>query len=220
VAQNGRVGTQEVIQRPPFVSVPLATGLKWSGGGGHRFEQKLDGVTAIREVTRGGYRAKLWGEAMRDGRFYAVDVLEYAGQNLRVLPRRESLVVLDDLTARLGLLRPAVGHGGEFVEAIIASAGEGVVASVLDAPWFAPRWKCKRVETFDCVITETDEARGSIRLALAGEDCGWCPAKAAFDSLRVGDVVEVAAHSRHVSGRFREARFVRVRMDKACHTEA
>lgn len=46
------------------------------------------------------------------------------------------------------------------------------------------------------------------------QDCGWCPCRAAFDRIRLGDVVEVAAFGRHASGKFREARLLKIRTDK------
>jgi len=203
------------IRRPPFGSVALAEGRRWRGGAGWRYEEKLDGRWCVRECDR----ALLVGEAMRDGRFFAFDVVRYAGQDLRPLALRERLQVLDDLTQgelRGAFLRPATGQGGEFLEAVLAAGGEGIVAKPLSAPWGASLWfKCKRVETFDCVVTEKNLARGSIRLALNGEDCGWCPALRAFESLRVGDVVEIAAYRRNVSGKFREPQFIRARPDKS-----
>lgn len=202
------------IERPVFVSVDLAAGLNWTGGG-LRFEEKLDGVTAVREIGGGGCRAVLWGEAMRDGRFYAVDLLEYGGQDLRPLPRWESLTALDDITARCGLLRPAVGHGGEFLGAILARGGEGVVASRLDAPWGAPRWKSKRVETFDVIVTDASGGQNSVAIAYEGQDAGRVTVRGAIrDNLRPGDVIEIAAFARTVRGNFREPRFIRARPDK------
>jgi ATP-dependent DNA ligase len=104
--------------------------------------------------------------------------------------------------------------GGEYLAAVLRDGGEGCVAKQLSAPYGYGWHKAKRWETFDCTVAEQDAARGSIRLALADEDCGWMPCRAAFDRIRLGDVVEVAAAGRHVSGKFREARFVKIRTDK------
>jgi hypothetical protein len=64
------------------------------------------------------------------------------------------------------------------------------------------------------VVTEKDGWRGSIRLMLDGEECGWCPARRFFDEIAVGDVVEVAALRRNASGKLREPRLLRLRRDK------
>ena len=76
-------------------------------------------------------------------------------------------------------------------------------------------WKVKRTESFDLICAERNEWRGSIRLAgPGGEDYGWCPCRAQFDRVRLGDVVEIEAYGRHASGKLREARFKRIRRDK------
>jgi len=95
------------------------------------------------------------------------------------------------------------------LKAVIANSGEGMVTKRLDVP-FGEGWvKTKRLTTYDCVVTDLDPHRATLRLSLNGEDCGWCPARSAFESIRVGDFVEVAAECRHPSGKFRSARFVR-----------
>lgn len=199
--------TPSTLHRPPFADVTLATGRAWRGGGGFLYEQKMDGVFHIREVSG----CLVVGELMKDGKFYAFDCLSVEGQDIRRAPLIERRSVLDSLP----LVRPATGCGGEFLETVLARGGEGVVAKRLDEPFGATWYKCKRCQTFDCTVTEIDDARGTLRLSLSGEDCGWLPAKAAFNSIFVGDCVEVACHSRHVSGRLREARFVRCRPDLA-----
>ena len=94
-----------IIERPGFIPVPLAEALRWRGDGTHRFEEKMDGRTCVREVAGRGYTAKLWGELMPDSRFYTIDCLEVNGADLRGRPRRESLRVLDSITGPLSLLR-------------------------------------------------------------------------------------------------------------------
>jgi len=198
------------IERPKFVTVPLADGLKWRGGGGWRYEEKIDGVWR----TMGWMGFDLCGEE-KDGAFYAFDVVALGGQDLRRKPLRERLAQLDEIE-RLApgcLKRPAIGNGAEFLEAVLARGGEGVVAKLLDAPYGQPWHKCKRVQTFDLVVT--DKAAPSIRLAtVQGEDRGWCCARAALDGIQIGDIVEVAAYSLTAQGKLREPRFVRVRKDK------
>ena len=157
---------------------------------------------------------------MRDGRFYAYDLVDVAGQDARPWPWIERRAALLDMAAQFppGLMLAPEGSGAEFLEAVLRDSGEGIVAKQWGSPYYGATWiKVKRQETFDCVVTEL---RGSIRLALDGEDCGWCPARAAFHSIRLGAVVEVAAFGRHASGKFREVRFVRVRPDKTFEVKA
>ena len=195
------------VDRPRFQSVPLATGLAWPGGHGWHLEQKMDGVWAVRQFGQ----SIVCGEQMRDGSFFAFDIPRHAGQDLRREPLRTRLALLDSID----LLRPATGSGGEFLEAVLARGGEGVVAKHLDGTWYDTWVKCKRVETFDLLVVEKDLFRGSIRLAsVEGEDRGWCPAKAAFDSIKLFDVVEVSAYCLTAKGKLREPRFVRVRQDR------
>lgn len=193
------------IYRPHFVSVPLSEGLRWRGGGPFRFEEKLDGRWCVR--TRGD--AILVGELVGEN-FTAFDLVQFQWRDIR----REPLRVRLELLRGVGVPVVASGNGGEFLEAILARGGEGIVAKDLYAPFGVPWFKCKRAETFDCRVVDKDEARGSIRLVLDGQDVGWCPARAAFNGISIGDVVEVVAHSRRVSGRLREARFGRLRPDK------
>lgn len=193
------------MKRPPFESIPLAKGLALRMRDNLRVEEKLDGVWHIREVGN----STLIGELMRDGRFFAFDVIRIDGQDIRRTPLRERLQVLDGLS----VLRPATGNGGEFLRTVLARGGEGIVVKDLNSFFGAPWYKCKRVETFDLICTELHPERASIHLADAnGTDRGWCPC---FNQdVRRGDVVEVAAFSLHPSGKLREPRFVRVRKDK------
>jgi ATP-dependent DNA ligase len=194
------------VQRPKFINTPLAQGLHWRGGAGWRFEEKMDGVWATKEASG----SILIGEQMRDGRFFTFDVAQHNGADVRKLALRDRLAILNDMP---GLLRPAAGNGAEFLEAVLARAGEGVVAKFLDAPYGECWHKCKRIETFDCIVTE--KYMPSIRLrSLDGEDRGFCCARAAYDSIKPGDIVEVAAYGITAKGKLREPRFVRIRHDK------
>jgi ATP-dependent DNA ligase len=201
------------VERPPFVTIPLSAGLCWHGGGGWRYEEKMDGVWSEREF-RG---STIIGEQMRDGRFYAFDIIKFEGADIRALPlvtRLEYLGWTDPMN--LHFLRPASGNGAEFLEAVLARGGEGVVAKLLDAPYGTKWFRCKRVVTFDLVVTEKAIDRHSLRLGtLQGEDRGWCPCFEKYATVRVGDVVEVAAHGLNARGMLREPRFVRMRPDKA-----
>jgi hypothetical protein len=150
---------------------------------------------------------------MRDGRFFAFDIPRAFGEDIRRWPWIERGAALDELFSRLNPKlnwhRCAAGSGPEFIESILARGGEGVVCKPWQAPFGVAWCKVKRCETFDCIVKERDAARCSIRLALAGEDCGWLAARSAFDQISVLDVVEVAAYGRHVSGKLREATLAR-----------
>jgi hypothetical protein len=207
--------TTSQITRPPFRTVPLADGLRWRGGGGWRYEEKMDGVWTVRTIGS----AVIVGEAMRDGRFFAFDVVHHAGQDLRQLPLSARLLALDELGHGEGAgrwLRPRSGQGGEFLEAVLARGGEGVVAKLLDSQFGAAWHKCKRVETFDLVVTEKATDRHAIRLAtLDGEPRGWCPCFRDYNRVNVGDIVEIATYGLTTRGMLREPRFLRPRPDKA-----
>lgn len=193
------------IERPPYVSVPLATGLAWSGGGGFRYEEKHDGVWAQLEIGS----SIVVGEKLKTGDFYAFDIPVYNGQSIAKKPLFERLEILDTFN----LKRPATGNGGEFLEAVLARGGEGVVAKQIESQ-FGWAWvKCKRIETHDLVVTAKHVSKSSIELGAAG----WCGVGSlpTFGRIQIGDVVEVACYSRTASGKLREPRFVRLRPDKS-----
>jgi ATP-dependent DNA ligase len=195
------------IERPKFINVPLADGLKWRGGGGWLYTEKFDGVWAVRDMLD----ATFAGEQMRDGSFWAFDCLRIGDSDLRRRPRAERWHNL--LTFNGSVLIVPAGNGGEFLETVLSRGGEGVVASHLDAPYGEPWFKCKRVETHDLIVA--DKIHPSIRLQTAeGEDRGWCCARAKYDEIKLGDVVEVAAYSLTAKGKLREPRLVRIRTDK------
>jgi ATP-dependent DNA ligase len=194
------------ITRPHYGEISLQSGLAMRGRG-LRFEEKLDGRWHVLAIGA----SRITGELMRDGRFFAFDVPIYAGQDVRRLPLRERLLILD----RFPLLRPATGLGGDFLRAVLSRGGEGVVCKDLDAPFGVGWIKCKRRATFDLVVTGRREDTGVLELAtLDGEPRGNCAAKSQFDRIAVGDVVEVACHSLTAAGKLREPRFVRCRPDK------
>jgi ATP-dependent DNA ligase len=200
-----------IIYRPSYTSANLAAALRWHWQGFHLSEKK-DGKWQQREFAG----SIIVGEAMKNGSYHVFDVAVAFGEDVRRrawTERREALLeIARSFPAGMSIVPE--GHGSEFLEAILRDGGEGIVAK----PWAAPfgvNWiKVKHTETFDATVVELNHARGSIRLALAGEDCGWLPCRASFDRIRLGDIVEVAVFGRHASGKFREARFIRIRNDK------
>ncbi len=196
------------ISRPSYqvLSRPAALAQSWRGW---HLSQKMDGVWSVREAAG----CIVTGEAMRDGRFFAFDIPCAFGEDIRRRPWIERAAALDELFSRLepGLNwhHCATGASAEFIEAILARGGEGVVCKPWGSPFGAGWCKVKQTETHDCTVAELNPARGSIRLELAGEDCGWLAAHSAFDQIRPGDIVEVIAYGRHASGKFREARLAR-----------
>lgn len=201
------------VPRPSYNALVVSAALKSNWCGWH-LSEKMDGVWAVRELAD----CSVVGEAMRDGRFFAFDIPRAFGEDIRPRPWIERSAALDELFARLNPKlnwhRCATGNGSEFIEAILARGGEGVVCKPWQAPFGVAWCRVKHTETFDAVVVELNHTRGSIRLALAGEDCGWVPCHAAFDRIRLGDVVEIEAYGRHASGKLREARFKRIRHDK------
>jgi hypothetical protein len=203
------------VERPSYLSIPLAVGLEWTGGGGFLYTEKKDGVFAVREM----FSATIFGEQMRDGSFWAWDVLRIGGDDLRNATTRVRWAALREFESR-GLQIVPAGNGGEFLEAVLKRGGEGVVAAHLDAGFYESRWRCKRSETHDCIVLQIHSFKQSIRLGQLSADGqmidrGWCPALGGLcDRLRIGDVVEITGQSIHVSGKFREPRCKRIRCNK------
>lgn len=155
------------------------------------------------------------GERMRDGAFYAFDAAVIHGDDCRRSPFRERLAALRHLAAGFpaGMFLVQEGAGGEFLEAVIADGGEGVVFKNPDGYWGIGQWKCKRVETFDVRVTAIH--RQSALISFDGEQAGAVPIYgAALASVAAGSVIEISAMCRTASGKFREPRFIRLRSDK------
>lgn len=199
------------IDRPFYTTVSVSDAIQRDWRGWH-LSEKMDGIWQARE-----YRGSiLTGEVMNDGRFFAFDIPVAFGEDIRNCTWLERQAVLLDIAATFpaGMALCASGNGEEFIEAILARGGEGVIAKHFKSYWGMLWHKIERIETFDCVITAIDYTRGSIQISLNGEDCGWCPAQVALFHLRIGDVVEIATHRRHPDGKFRKAMFLRIRTDK------
>ena len=189
------------MNKPAFESIPLADGLRWRAGNGWRFEEKQDGRFHVEYLPH----ATVAGELMRGGQFYAFDVLNCEGQDTRSLPLCERLTILDAMK----LPRPAVGSGGEFLEAVLARGGEGVVAKRLDAPYGVGWIKCKRSMVYFCQVIGLDQWTGGVFLADrdSGEKRGKMPLRGGkFDRVRVGSVLKIEAYGLTARGMLREAR--------------
>jgi hypothetical protein len=206
--------------------LPFEQARQWRGGGGFMYQEKMDGEFATLAWGAScpeGHRALLAGERLADGRFVAFDLVELAGADLRSVPCRERWQELCNLAREFGpgveLVR--TGNGGEFLEAVLAAGGEGVVAKELASPYGWGVWKAKRAEVFYGMITEKRaDGRSGVRVGLISKaglataqpgadlpDGGWLPARAVFDRVRVGSVVKLVAFGRQTSGLLREARF-------------
>lgn len=196
------------INRPPYQSVPLETGLRWNYSPEIQFTEKMDGIR--RELVIG--KSVIVGELMRDERFFAFDLPIYNGADIRLLPRRERLAILD----KFHLLRPdSSANGGELLQSVLARGGEGICAAHWQSTFFDTIWRCKRIETHDCTVAEKHPCKQSIRLSENGVDRGWCPAfGGASDRLNIGDVVEIQCYSITAKDKFREPRLMRIRTDK------
>ena len=222
---------------PAPISVPLKTALRWKADADWLYDVKQDGVRA--ELLDGALRGRaldytapsipsrldgcrMDGEWLPGARqFIAFDLTMVHGQNIARAPlwaRRRALadLVSESACPWIRLIDSTRGSGGEFLETVLARGGEGIVAKRLDAEYGVHWFKAKRIETWDLVVVEIAGGRQSVRLAgSGGEDFGRCPVFGGkIESLRVGDVVEVAAYGRHASGKLREPRFVRLRRDK------
>jgi ATP-dependent DNA ligase len=233
------------------LSVPIAAGLCWTGGGPWVYEEKIDGEAALLSAEGCQLRSsrrRLPGELpaaiagctfagelvtrtsnIQQATFWAFDLVAADGQDLRRRPLRERRAWLRELWPSFpGWMRPIPeGRGGEFLEAVLANGGEGIVAKHVESRYGEPEaWvKCKD-QTEDCIVDELHPIRRSARLVQwerfkvqgpkSKVDCGWVSLYGRrLGCVRVGDVVEVRCHhSRHASGRLREARILRIRSDK------
>lgn len=199
---------QMTITRPFYSTTDLADALVRDWRGWH-LSEKMDGVFSVREFGN----SIVTGETMKTGEFYGFDILTADNLDLRRrawLDRREALI---DCAARYGFRLVKQGHGAEFIEAVLRDGGEGCVAKPFAAP-FGEGWiKCKRVETFDVVVT--GKVQSAIEISFEGQPAGKCALFGSnWESVSIGDVVEISAFRRNFSGKFREPRFLRIRTDK------
>ena len=222
--------------------VALAAALTWKASPDWTFETKADGKRALLtngELRGRALRYRLPGElpatlasCALDGElvgitYYVFDLLEANGQDIRRLPLRERRAALKalqplfpDWIRPIPTARPGQA-GGEYVQAVLRDGGEGCVAKSLTAPYGCQWFKAKRLETFDVVVTALASTTRSVSIgqySAAGQlvDCGKVAVFSlpTLESLRTGDVLEIAAQGRTVKGKFREPRFLKGRTDK------
>jgi hypothetical protein len=153
----------------------------------------------------------LAGELMRDGSYFAFDCLARNGENMRPWPLRDRLRVLGELSPQMtanGILRPAVGNGGEFLEAILANGGEGIVAKDLDAP-YGDMLACKRIAECVCLVTGLVPDVQSVTISdpTTGDPMGRVALRAGkLDKVKIGSLVKVVGMSLTERGLIREPR--------------
>ena len=224
--------------KPRKISVPMAEGRCWRGGGEFIYQEKMDGEFSIAECgVRSAECATLAGERMATGRFVAFDVLQHAGQDVRAWPLRDRWGLLLGLRGVIeadgGEIVPT-GNGGEFLEAVLAAGGEGVVAKDWNSPYSAPMFACKRLETFLCVVTGFCGGTQSVAMArmvegswlrVEGENAGLSTLNSQLsttvpcghvalrggkcDQVRVGSIIKVEGMGLTAAGMIREPRVCR-----------
>lgn len=222
---------------PIEYEVALADGLAWCVQPGFIYQEKIDGKRAL--LVAGELRGRVqryncpapcpeWLMAcVLDGElvgitYHAFDVLQWRGDDVRGLPLKERLNILNIISAAFPLWIVPVkqsANGGEFLEAILRDGGEGIVRKPLNRTYHNGEWmKCKRLQTFDLIVESLDAKKRSAACYQWKDgqrlDVGRVNLGMEFDSVAAGSVIEVAAMSRHASGKLREARFVRLRTDK------
>jgi len=194
------------IQIPKYGVLTLAQAADFDFRG-YELTEKMDGTCAERNFSG----CVVTGEAMPDGRFYAWGIPVAFGQDIRRSSTAERNLAMNELFSRLNPKlnwhRPATGFGFEFVEAVLARGGEGVVAKNWQAP-FGHDWaKIKRSETFICRVEEKSTTKQSVRLSLGGKDAGGCLLFGSkFETVRVGSVLKIEGYGLTAAGRIREPR--------------
>lgn len=198
-----------MIHRFPYSSMTVADALAFNWRGCWHLSEKKDGVWTVRQFNG----STVTGETMKGGEFYGFDIVTADGQDVRRCAWLDRSQALIDCAARHGFPLVKQGHGAEFIEAILRDGGEGCVAKRFDAPFGLDWFKCKRVETFDVLVT--GKVQSAIEIAFENQPAGKCALFGSnWESVQIGDVVEIAAYRRNASGKFREPRFLRIRRDK------
>jgi hypothetical protein len=214
--------------KPTIEPVPLEQARAWRGGGKFLFEEKIDGEFSTLPVAH----HLLAGETA-GGKFHAFDLVIHDHQDIRPLPLRERLRLLDQVLSpanisgifpELAIVRPARGTGGEFLEHILARGGEGIVAKPLDAPYAVGWLKAKHLENFAVSVTRLLPASQSVafeeidasvlrrrQLAQLGGKITVAHGHVALrggkiDQVRPGTILKIVGYGQNPSGRIREPR--------------
>lgn len=206
------------IAKPRKIVVPISEDLAWENDGEHIYEQKMDGVFAVREVRGENFQVSIIaGEQMRSGEFHAFDCPQFNCEDIRALPLRERLKMLNTLFLSHSnayiipphfRIVPALNYQPSTLNEIWQRGGEGIVRKRLDAPWGTPMECCKRLETFHCIVTArgngqsveiadstTMQPRGNVK--LGGGKC---------DRVRVGSILKIEGFGLTSAGMIREPR--------------
>jgi|GEM_PF-2794879 len=193
------------IAHPRKDIAPLAVGLAW-GNDGAIYQEKLDGVFTLwpesgkRKAESGNNL--LAGEGVR-GEFIAWDVLAYGGEDVRALPLSARLWMRDEI-CRIHHLRGVTSYpdGGELLQAVLARGGEGVVRKLPGATYFDTMTACKRIQTWQCVVTALFPATGGARImdAVTGEARGTVPLRNRASACRVGSIIKVEGETLSAGG--------------------
>lgn len=229
-------GLNYTVRKPSKIIVPFAEARHWRAGGEFLLTQKMDGRFDHVEVRMKNEEvgAIVLGERMRDGKFYAFDIAMWRGRDVLREPLRVRWRLLDEVFRnsssfihRSSFLPVPTGLGGEWVEHILSTGGEGVCAKHLDAP-YGEMFVCKRIQVFYCVVIGKYDSTGCVELErvelgtrslnleselltpnfqLPTSPAGRLPLRGnKFEQVRIGSILKVEAFGLTESGKLREAR--------------
>lgn len=191
--------------KPRKIVISIAEALAWRGGGDWLYQEKMDGIFCVVDVGRW----RIAAERMKSGGVHGFDCLAVDGMDIRREHLRARLIELcAAIACHPGDIRPVpTGHGGEFVEAVLARGGEGVVAKRLDQA-YGFMVAAKRTQVYHCRVVGLDAGTGSVVLADrdSGEARGRLAMRGRFDSASVGQVLKLEAFGLTKKGMLREAR--------------
>lgn len=169
--------------------------------GDYRYEEKLDGQFAIREMGR----SVIAGEQMRDGRFIAFDCLVLDGQDIRRACLRDRLECLN----RFSFPRPqSAQDASELFSRVIGAGGEGIVCKDLSAP-YGEMLACKRSIEIACSVIGFCGGSQSVVIvdAATGDDRGKVALRGGkVDRVRIGSIIKVIGMNLTELGMIREPR--------------
>lgn len=208
-------------ERPESLSV-------WAYRGDWIAQEKVDGERALlewgklygrnRELQLPGELPAVFADAvldceLKDGTLHVFDLVAWNGVELSRKPLSERLDKLASLVPLFPVwMRPVATSRNlsGLYDSVIAAGGEGVVVKSLRGGWGCDWVKVKKQHTEDVVVASI--VNGVAHCFQGTVDCG--KVNCFSHPVSVGDVIEVACHSRHASGKLRESRFLRIRKDK------